>query len=64
MLQVLISPQHAPFLFYLLTMMTHDTGLRNFLGNIRSPEVVYNAEGKYYFTEGGMGSTTLVQTNM
>ena len=34
----------CPCLFYLILMITHATGLSIFLGNIRSPAVVYNAE--------------------
>ena len=41
--------------------MTLDKVLRNFLGKIMSPEVVYNVEGEEYLSGGGMGDTTLVQ---
>ena len=64
MLQFFIFPQHFPLLFYLLTMITHATVLRKFLGSIRSLLVVYNAEEQDYFIKGVMGSTTLVQPKM
>ena len=51
-------------LFYLLTIITHAAGLRKFLGKIRSPAVVYNAEEEDYFTRGGMGITNMVQHKM
>ena len=54
----------SPFLIHLLTMITHATGLSKFLGKIRSPAVVYNAEDKYYFVRGGMGVTTMGQHKM
>ena len=34
----------SPCLFYLLTIITHATGLSKFLVKIRSSAVVYNAE--------------------
>ena len=45
----------SPLLIQLITMITHSAGLRNFLGKIRSPEVVYNAEEEDYFAGGGDG---------
>ena len=45
-------------------MITHDTGLSKFLGNIWSPEVVYKAEDEDYFTGGGMGVTNVGQNKM
>ena len=45
-------------------MITHATGLRKFLGNIRSLAVVYNAEEEDYFTGVGMGVTTVDQHKM
>ena len=34
----------SPYLFYLLPMIAHATGLRNVLGKIRSLEVVFKLE--------------------
>ena len=45
-------------------MIIHAAGLNNFLGNIRSPEVVYNSEEEDYFTGGARGVTNLVQNKM
>ena len=50
----------SPLLIHLLKMLTHAAGLSKFLGNIRSPEVVYNAEDEDYFVGGGMGVITMV----
>ena len=51
-------------LIYLLTMVTHAAGLSKLLGNIRSPEVVHNAEDEDYFVGRGMGVTTMGQHKM
>ena len=45
-------------------MTTHATGLRKFLGKVRSLAVVYNAEEEYYFAGGGMGVTNVGQHKM
>ena len=45
-------------------MITHVAGLSKFLGNIRSPVVVYNTEEEDYLTGGGMGVANLVQHKM
>ena len=45
-------------------MMNRAIVLRMFLGDIRSPAVVYNADRKEYFARGVMGATTLFQNNM
>ena len=54
----------SPYLFYLLPMITHYTGLSNFLSKIRSPEVVYNAEEEDYLDGLGVGVTNMAQQNM
>ena len=54
----------SPYLFYLITIITHAAGLSKFLGNIRSLEVVYNAEEEDYFTGGVMGITKMVHHKM
>ena len=54
----------SPILIHLLTMITHAAGLREFLGKIRSPAVVYKAEDEEYFIGEGMGVTNVVQHKM
>ena len=54
----------SPLLIHLLTMISHAAGLSKFLGNIRSPVVVYKAEDEDYFIGGGMGIITMGQHKM
>ena len=54
----------SPCLFYLLTIISHATGLSNVLSKIRSPSLVYNTEEEDYFAGGVMGVTTVVHHNM
>ena len=53
----------SPLLIHLLKIITHAAGLK-FLGNIRFPKVVYNAEDEDRFLWGRIGVTTMGQHNM
>ena len=45
-------------------MITHAAGLSKFLGKIRSPEVIYNADDEDYVIGVGVGVTTVGQHKM
>ena len=54
----------SPLLIPLLIIITHAVGLRNCLGKIWSPEVIYNADDEDYVIGVGVGVTTVGQHKM